>query len=105
MLRKITQVDFPRSWQAAVQGNATSRTVQRVSMRSHDSRDYDERFMLRLDRGARVKLQQLTERLGKSKAEVIRHLIAQARLEDFPRSWPRAVEERRHHKARTGEGD
>jgi predicted transcriptional regulator len=95
MLREITVADFPRSWQVAAQGTGRTQASPRVSLRSHDSRDYDERFMLRLDRNTRVKLQQLTDHFGQSKAEVTRQLIAQAKPEDFPPSWQMAVHEDR----------
>ncbi len=51
--------------------------------------------MLRLDEPSQTKLQQLITQFGASKAEVIRHLIAQAKPEDFPKSWHvRAAEHR-----------
>ena len=43
--------------------------------------------MLRLDEPSQVKLQQLIEHFGASKAKIIRRLIAQAKREDFPKSW------------------
>jgi predicted transcriptional regulator len=45
--------------------------------------------MLRLDETTTQKLQQLVEQFGLSRAEIIRQLIAQAKLEDFQRagSW------------------
>jgi hypothetical protein len=76
MVRQVTGADFPDSWQEA-----------RSEERSHDSCDYDTRFMLRLDDASRTKLQELVERFGASKAEIIRQLITQAKLEDFPNSW------------------
>ncbi|HSF29889.1 MAG TPA: hypothetical protein VLK82_05380 [Candidatus Tectomicrobia bacterium] len=76
MVRQITVTDFPASWQ-----EATSEE------RSHDSSDYDTRFMLRLDDASRTKLQELVERFAASKAEIIRQLIMQATPEAFPKSW------------------
>jgi predicted transcriptional regulator len=76
MVRQVTMVDFPASWQEA-----------RSEKRSHDFRTYGTRFMLRLDAPSQTKLQQLVERFGVSKAEIIRQLIAQANDEDFPKSW------------------
>ena len=76
MVRQMTITDFPGSWQEA-----------RSEARSHDSRRYGTRFMLRLDESSQTKLQQLVEQFGTSKAEVIRQLIDQAKPEDFPRSW------------------
>jgi hypothetical protein len=76
MVRQITVADFPASWQEA-----------RSEKRSHDSRTYTERFMLRLDEPSQAKRQQLIKHFGVSKAEIIRQLIAQANAEDFPKSW------------------
>jgi hypothetical protein len=84
MVRQMTVADFPASWQEA--GS---------EKRSHDSRTYTERFMLRLDEPSQTKLQQLVTQFGASKAEIIRQLIAQAEPEDFPPSWQvRAAEHR-----------
>jgi predicted DNA-binding protein len=82
MVRQITITDFPASWQ-----EATPRE------RSHDSRTYGARFMLRLDEPSQTKLQQLIKQFGASKADIIRQLIAQAKLEDFPPSWQMKVQE------------
>jgi predicted transcriptional regulator len=85
-LRRVTSGDFPPSWHAeAAQGDRP---------RSHDSRYYSTRFMLRLDETTAQKLQHLVKQVGKPRAEVIRQLIAQARPEDFPQSWQLAVAER-----------
>ena len=89
MVRQITIADFPASWQ-----EATPRE------RSHDSLTYTERFMLRLDEPSQTKLQQLTKQFGASKAEIIRHLIAQATPEDFPRSWHMKASERHAQRPR-----
>jgi predicted DNA-binding protein len=84
MVRQITITDFPRSWQEA-----------RSEKRSHDSRTYDRRFMLRLDEPSQTKLQQLVKQFEVSKAEIIRQLVAQAKPEDFPPSWQMSAAERR----------
>ena len=84
MVRQVTIQDFPASWQ-----ETTPRD------RSHDSRSYTERFMLRLDEPSQTKLQQLITQFGASKAAIIRHLIAQAKPEDFPTSWQMRAAERR----------
>ena len=78
-MRQVTPEDFPGSWQAE--------DVQDRSPRSHDSRQYRTRFMLRLDDETSEKLDTLTRGFDRSAAEVIRHLIAQATPEDFPQSW------------------
>jgi predicted DNA-binding protein len=84
MVCQITITDFPRSWQEA-----------RSEKRSHDSRTYGQRFMLRLDEPSQIKLQQLVKQFGALKAEIIRQLIAQAEPEDFPASWQMGVAEQR----------
>jgi hypothetical protein len=84
MVRQITITDFPASWQ-----EATPRE------RSHDSRTYTTRFMLRLDEPSQTQLEQLIRQLGVSKADIIRQLIAQAKPEDFPKSWHMKASERR----------
>jgi hypothetical protein len=76
MVRRISVADFPPRWQEA-----------RSENRSHDSRDYDTRFMLRLDEVSRTKLDALVEYFHVSKADIIRQLITQATPDDFPTSW------------------
>jgi hypothetical protein len=83
MVRQMTMADVPASWQVARSGK-----------RSHDSRTYGTRFMLRLDAPSQTMLLQLVKRFGASKAEVIRQLIAQAEPEDFPPSWQMKAIER-----------
>jgi hypothetical protein len=86
MVRQISITDFPASWQEMT-----------PSERSHDSRTYTARFMLRLDDLSETKLQRLVTQVGTSKADLIRHLIAQATPEDFPKSCQMKVHERRTH--------
>jgi hypothetical protein len=52
MVRQVTITDFPASWQEATPHE-----------RSHDSRTYTERFMLRLDDLTREKLETLSTHL------------------------------------------
>jgi predicted DNA-binding protein len=94
MVRQVTLSDFPASWQEEQSGE-----------RSHDSRAYDTRFMLRLDEPSRQQLQHLVDHFDISKAKIIRQLIAQATPEDFPKSWQMRAAERRAHKARQGRTD
>jgi hypothetical protein len=82
MLRAITTVDFPASWRA---GDAPTRGLP--GGRSHDSRAYGQRFMLRLDEPTRATLEHLSKHFNKSNAEIIRQLVAQATPEAFPTSW------------------
>jgi predicted transcriptional regulator len=89
MVRQIKITDFPASWQE-----------ERAPERSHDSRAYGKRFMLRLDDPSQIKLQQLIKHFGASKAKIIRQLIAQAESEDFPPSWHMRVKEPRARQAR-----
>jgi hypothetical protein len=83
MVRQITIQDFPARWQ-----DATPRE------RFHDSRTYTARFMLRLDEPSHTKLQQLIKQFDASKAEIIRHLITEAKPEDFPKTWQMRAAER-----------
>jgi hypothetical protein len=84
MVRTITLAEFPANWQEAT-----------PTERSHDSRTYTERFMLRLDTTSSLKLQELVDRFDVPKAAIIRHLLSQAEPEDFPKSWRlRAAEHR-----------
>jgi predicted DNA-binding protein len=90
MLREITAVDFPASWRA---GDAPRQGIP--GGRSHDTRAYGKRFMLRLDEPTREKLESLSRHFKKSSAKIIRQLVAQATPEAFPTSWHLAVEEHR----------
>lgn len=83
MVRQITLADFPVSWQEA-----------HAESRSHDSRRYRTRFMLRLDAASQTKLQQLVTQFGVSRAAIIRQLIAHATPEVFPKSWHTRAAER-----------
>ena len=83
-MRRVTLEDFPTSWR-----------MGETAPRSHDSRYYGHRFMLRLDDTTGQKLQHLVEQFTKPRAEIIRQLIAQATPEAFPTSWQLATEERR----------
>jgi predicted transcriptional regulator len=89
MVRQIAITDFPVSWQEVTPPE-----------RSHDSRIYTERFMLRLDATASRKLQELVDRFNVPKAAIIRHLIAQATPEDFPQRWHLQAAERQVSRVR-----
>jgi hypothetical protein len=89
VVRQITLTEFPVSWQEAT-----------LEERSHDSRTYSRRFMLRLDAPSETKLQQLKRQFGASNAHIIRQLIIQATFEDFPKSWHRRSTERFAQQAR-----
>jgi hypothetical protein len=89
MVRRISATDFPARWQE-----------ERLEARSHDSRDYDTHFMLRLDKASRTKLQALVKHFHVSKAAIIRQLIAQAMPEHLPKSWQIRVNEHRTSQAR-----
>jgi predicted transcriptional regulator len=104
LMRQITVADFPESWQATAWGS-TRHTTPRATIRTHDSRDYDQRFMLRLDRATRVTLQQLTEHFRQSKAAIIRQLIAQLSPADFPERWQLAAAARQGRLAGQQERD
>jgi predicted transcriptional regulator len=91
MVRHITMADFPASWQA-----------EPSDERSHDSRIYGKRFMLRLDDPTWAKLDALSTHFDTSAAEIIRQLLAQATPDTFPASWHLRVAER--HRAQTWPG-
>jgi hypothetical protein len=92
-VQQITAADFPASWQA------TSAEQQRAPKRSHDSRQYGTRFMLRLDEVSLDKLDAFTQVFVTPRADVIRQLIMQATPKVFPKSWHLAAEERRQRQA------
>jgi predicted DNA-binding protein len=81
-LRQVTRADFPPSWQAG-----------EAAPRSHDSQYYGKRFLMRLDAPTRTRLEELSRHFGQPVAAVIRQLVTQARVEDFPESWQLAVKE------------
>jgi predicted transcriptional regulator len=94
MVRHIRLTDFPASWQA-----------EHADERSHDSRRYGKRFMLRLDEPTWGTLDALATYFERSGAEIIRQLLAQATPEAFPASWHRRVAERHRVQARPGRRD
>jgi predicted HicB family RNase H-like nuclease len=83
-MRQVTPDDFPPSWRA-----------EETAVRSHESGYFRRKFGLRLDEVTSRKLEALANTFDRSAAEIIRQLITQARLEDFPSSWQLAVDERR----------
>src|SRR5262249_52679400 len=93
-VQQVTVADFPASWQA------TSAEQTRAPTRSHDSRQYGTRFMLRLDDASLAKLDAFTQVFLTSRADVIRQLIMQATPKVFPKSWHLAAQERRQRQAR-----
>jgi predicted transcriptional regulator len=96
-MRQVTHKDFPPSWHAeAARGGRP---------RSHDSRYYGQRFMLRVDDETSTELGTLMQTFDRSAAEVIRQLIAQAMPDEFPPSWQIAVNEQRQRAAQPGHGD
>jgi predicted transcriptional regulator len=82
-MRRVTTDDFPAGW----------RLVETTG-RSHESRYFRRKFGIRLDEATSQKLETLTHTFGRSAAEVIRQLIAQATPEDFPLDWHLAAAER-----------
>jgi predicted DNA-binding protein len=82
-MRRITADDFPASWRA---GEGAGR--------SHESGYFRRKFGLRLDAVTSHKLETLTHTFERPAADVIRQLILQARVEDFPQSWQLGVAER-----------
>ena len=92
-LRQVTVADFSAHWQAAAGTSAGSR--------SHDSRVYGTRFMLRLDAASETTLQRLAEQFNVPRAEIIRQLLAQATPNMFPASWHMRVAERHAEQSRS----
>jgi hypothetical protein len=88
MVRQITITDFPASWQ-----EATPRE------RSHESRRYGKRFMLRLDGQTWATLDAWSTHFERSAAEIIRQLLAQATPDTFPAGWHQRVAERHGEQA------
>jgi hypothetical protein len=86
---RTRETRWPNSWQAAT-----------PSERSHDSPTYTQRFMLRLNHTSSLKLQELVDRFAVPKAKIIRHLITQAKPEDFPKSWRTRTTKRRAPRVR-----
>jgi hypothetical protein len=89
MIRQVTPEDFPASWH---EGHAAER--------SHESRRYGKRFMLRLDGQAWATLDAWSTHFERSAAEIIRQLLAQATPDTFPASWHLRVAERHAEQAR-----
>ncbi len=95
LLREVTPADFPVSWERGAQHVPTTHPSGRRARRSDDSRDYDQRLLIRPDAASRTKRQQPAEVFRTSRAEIIRQLIAQTTPGDFPQRWQLAVAERR----------
>lgn len=88
MMRRVTLTDFPESWQE-----------EQPAERSHESRTYGKRFMLRLDALTGEKLENLSTHFHRPAAEIIRQLVAQANVDAFPKSWHMRAAERRGEQA------
>lgn len=88
MMRQIRPSDFPKGWRMR-----TREPRKPASQRSHDSRQYWKRFMLRLDDHASERFEALATCFDAPHAEVIRQLIVHATLDAFPPSWHVAVHE------------
>jgi hypothetical protein len=86
--------DFLASWEE-----------ERSETRSHDSRDYGTRFMLRLDAASETMLQRLAAQFAVLRAAIIRQLLAQATPETFPANWHLRVAERHRAQTRSGRRD
>lgn len=76
ILQHVMLADLPPHWQAGGR-----------DPHAHDSRHYGKRSMMRLDDRTWEKLEALSDHCDVSVAEVIRHLVAQAKIEDFPQNW------------------
>jgi predicted DNA-binding protein len=89
-LRAITRVDFPAGGQS---GDAQRRETTEGC--SYGSRVYGRRLMLRSNEKTYERLENLSRHFKKSRAEIVRDLVAQATLETFPTRWSLEVEEHR----------
>jgi hypothetical protein len=89
MIRQVTPEDFSASWHEG-----------QVEERSHDSRRYGKRFMLRLDDPTWATLETLSTHFERSAAEIVRQLLARATPDMFPASWHLRVAERHEERAR-----
>jgi hypothetical protein len=85
---------FPASWQE-----------EQADERSHDSRLYGMRFMLRLDDPTWEKLDAWSTHFETSGAAIIRQLLAQATPDTFPASWHLRAAERHSAQTRPGRRD
>jgi predicted DNA-binding protein len=89
MVRRVSLTDFPESWQE-----------EQPAERSHESRTYRRRFMLRLDERIGEKLESLSTHFHRPAAEIIRQLVAQANIDAFPKSWHMRAKELQGEQAR-----
>jgi len=87
-MRQVTRDDFPAHWCAG-----------ETDPRSHNSRTYGKRFMLRLDARTWAHLEELSTHFDTSSAKVIHYLVTQAKPKDFPESWQLVAEECRVRRA------
>jgi predicted transcriptional regulator len=85
--------EFPPSWR-----------VGETSVHSHESGYFHRKFGLRLDEVTSRKLEAFTQTFDRAAAEIIRQLIIQTTLEDFPPSWLLAARERRPPRAPLRDG-
>lgn len=81
VLSQMTLADLPVPWQTG-----------EAEPRSHDSCYYGKRDLMRLDDPPWERLEERSSPFQTSIAEVIRHLVAHANIEDVPPSWHRAVD-------------
>jgi hypothetical protein len=75
-MRQVTAEDFPQRWR-----------LEELTVRSHDSRVYGQRFMVRLDAITAQQLQAFVAQFDRWRAEIILQLVAQAKTEDVLPSW------------------
>jgi predicted DNA-binding ribbon-helix-helix protein len=80
MICQVRPEALPASW---LEGHAAER--------SHESRRYGTRFMLRLDDPTWATLAALSTHVERSVAAIIRQLPVQATPDSFPMSWPLRV--------------
>jgi predicted HicB family RNase H-like nuclease len=95
VMQHITPDDFRTNGPPEITSEDEEEDRTRRGLRSHESQRYARRFMIRVDEATGRKLALFMQTFERPAAEIIRHLIAQATLEDFPRGWLLAAQERR----------
>jgi hypothetical protein len=101
----VTAAEVPASWQPRISAGEVEEDLTRAARQSHESRRYERRFMIRVDETTGRKLDALMQLFAQSAADIIRHLLTQATLEDFPQSWRVAAGERQPQEAQSRQGD
>jgi hypothetical protein len=92
VVQHITPDDFPASGPPEITSEDEEEDRTRRRPRSHESRRYTRRFMIRVDEATGRKLALFMQTFERPAAEIIRHLISQATHAHFPKNWQREME-------------